>query len=629
MPKQFRDESNPNSMSSVNKVVNPAGSVVPSEENDTKESRLVTWITDRVTRWEQHRDANYKKKWDMFYRFWKGIHTSEDKTRDSERSTLISPALAQAIEAETAELEEATFARKNWFDIEDDLLDDDQIPDAEKIRNSLLERFELDGVPEAIVEVFLNGAIYGTGIAKIIPEEFEDKKIVSQIDESGDTVDGVAVTDKIRVRVEPIQPDEFVIDSSVTRPGREGIKQALGMAHILIKPRHEILAKQGAGLYKNVHIGNYDQAIDNSAKGEVSGTDPKGKVKIIEYYGLVPKDLLESGIVGETEEINDDNLVEAICTIGNDTVLLRAVENPYIMQDRPIVAYQHDTVPNKFWGRGVAEKGMSPARALNAILRAQMDGLALTIHPMMSGDASRLPRGFNLTVHPGKHILTNGPPKEVLSPINFGKMDTSAFTSASDLERQIQMGTGAMDSASPLRTNRRNETASGMSMIGAASAKRSKRTLQNIGRHFLSELVKKAAWRYMQLDPDNFPAMDLKFKVVTSLGMMAREIEVQQLVNLLQIVPPETPAFPAILSGIMRNSSLDNKDEIVKAIDQMFTPDPESQRKQNQEAADTSAAKQAATAESQSRTQKNNADAAVKMVDAVQKGKKSQQELQE
>ena len=79
-------------------------------------------------------------------------------------------------------------------------------------------------------------------------------------------------------------------------------------------------------------------------------------------------------------------------------------------------------VPNRFWGRGVAEKGINSQRALNAELRARQDGLALTIHPMMAADATRLPRGMKLEVAPGKQILTNGDPKTILNPMHFGEM---------------------------------------------------------------------------------------------------------------------------------------------------------------------------------------------------------------
>ena len=70
---------------------------------------LATWVMDRVEQWRTHRDTNYQEKWEEYYRLWRGVYDPGDKTRDSENSKLISPALQQAIEATVAELEEATF----------------------------------------------------------------------------------------------------------------------------------------------------------------------------------------------------------------------------------------------------------------------------------------------------------------------------------------------------------------------------------------------------------------------------------------------------------------------------------------------------------------------------------------
>jgi len=147
-------------------------------------------------------------------------------------------------------------------------------------------------------------------------------------------------------------------------------------------------------------------------------------------------------------------LIESIITIANGGVLLRAVENPFFFKDRSIIAYQHDTIPNRFWGRGVAEKGINAQRALDAELRARIDGLAMTIHPMMAVDGTRLPRGASPSVAPGKTIITNGPPKDVLMPFNFGNINTQTFVQGGEIERMIQMATGSMDTATSMASAR-------------------------------------------------------------------------------------------------------------------------------------------------------------------------------
>jgi len=196
-----------------------------------------------------------------------------------------------------------------------------------------------------------------------------------------------------------------------------------------------------------------------------------------------------------------------------------------------------------------------------------MDAMALAIHPMMAIDATRIPRGGDTRVRPGRTILTNGDPRTVMMPFNFGQVGTNTFAQSGELERMIQMATGAMDSAAPVGVSPRNATASGMSMIASGAIKRSKRTLANIENNFTKPLVQKVAWRYMQFAPYRYPLTDVKFNVHSTLGIMAREFEQQQLVNLLQTVPAESPAFWLLIRNIYENSSISNKDEMIQYVD--------------------------------------------------------------
>jgi hypothetical protein len=155
-------------------------------------------------------------------------------------------------------------------------------------------------------------------------------------------------------------------------------------------------------------------------------------------------------------------------------------------------------------------------------------------------------------------------------PFKFAGVDQNTFHQSGELERMIQMGTGAMDSATPNSINPRNQTASGMSMISSAAIKRTKRTMQNIERTFLIPLINKALWRQMQYNPERYPPMDYKFIPRSTLGMMAREFEQQQLTNLLGTVPPDSPAYWMLLNGIFENSSIDKKEEMMQIISQQM-----------------------------------------------------------
>ena len=536
--------------------------------------QLQEWVLDRVDQWEEHRNSNYQAKWDEYYRIWRGIWTNDDRTRQSEKSRLISPATQQAIEATVAELEEATFGGHRWFDVADDLLDRNP-QDIEHVRNLLHEDLTKDGVKDAVAECLLNGAIYGTGIGKVlVQDKIEIVASEQPVPGTMTTMTETLEVPYVCVKLESVSPKEFVIDPTATT-----IDEALGVAQIVVKPRYIITKGMKDGIYNDMPLGNFDKA-DFGFDDELSNVNNEDdKVKIVEYWGLVPKRFLKKN-ASSVDNFNyeDDELVEAVVTIANDSVVLRAAENPYMMHDRPFIAYQHDRVPTKFWGRGVTEKGYNPQKALDAELRARIDALALTTHPMMGLDATRLPRGTKFDVRPGKTILTNGDPKSVLMPLNFGSLSQSTFTEAAELERMVQMGTGAMDTANSNFSNPRNSTASGMSMLQAASIKRQKRTLLNFQDSFLIPMINKTVWRKIQFDNERYPAVDFKFKAYSSLGIMAKELETTQMVQLLSMTPQGSPAFFVILTSIFENSSLSNRQQLVQAIQQMMQPNPEEQQ---------------------------------------------------
>ncbi|MCP5112275.1 MAG: hypothetical protein GY953_15735 [bacterium] len=210
-----------------------------------------------------------------------------------------------------------------------------------------------------------------------------------------------------------------------------------------------------------------------------------------------------------------------------------------------------------------------------------MDALALTTAPMLGADISRLPRNPDLRVRPGKMMLTRGRPSEIIEPVGFNAQGLAlTFQQSGDLERMVQMGTGAMDSATPLSTARRNETVGGMSQMQSGFLKRAKRTMQNIERNFLDPLIRKSLWRYMQFDPERYP-QDMKFIVHSTMGLMAKEVEQATLTQVLGFTPPDSPAHSIILSSILKNTTSSEAGDIKQAVDAMLAPPtPEQQQMQ-------------------------------------------------
>jgi hypothetical protein len=595
------------------------------EENEFLiEQTLEDWVMDKTNNWREHYESNYKEKFDEYYRLWRGIWDGSDSMRSSERSKIISPALQQAVESSVAEVEEATFGRGKWFDLKDNKGDTEAL-DVQLLRNLMTEDFEYCKVRKAVAECILNSAIFGTGVGEVVLEETTDIRPATQPVMDGQaTAVGVEKRDRTVVKLRPVLPQNFLIDPAAT-----SIDEALGVAIDEFVPLHQVETMQERGIYRDEDI--VVDAPDTDLEPDQSlNLYSDDKVRLTKYYGLVPRYLFEDATVGEDEEIvaltdeeDESKYVEAIVVIANGGTLLKAEINPYMMQDRPVVAFAWDAVPSRFWGRGVCEKGYNSQKALDTELRARIDALALTVHPMMAVDASRLPRGTKMEIRPGKTVLTNGNPAEILQPFKFGNLDPNTFNQAASLQAMVQQATGAIDSAGIAGSINGEGTAAGISMSLGAIIKRHKRTLINFQESFLLPFVRKAAYRYMQFDPERYPVSDYQFTASSSLGIIAREYEVTQLVQLLQTMSPESPLYPTLIESIVDNMNLANREELIARLKEASQPDPQQQQMAMQQAQAQMAMQQAQTsayaaqaADFMARAEKYKAEAAVTNYDS-------------
>ena len=554
------------------------------EQESEVDKELVSFVVEHCNRWRDYRDANYMDDWNEYERIFRGIWAAEDKSRESERSRIVTPATQQAVETRHAEIMEAIFGQGDFFDITDDIRDiNGQSIDVGVIKAQLMEDFKKDKIRKSIDQIELMAEIYGSGIGEVIVKKEKEfipatQPIPGQI---GQAAIGVLERDRVAVKINPINPKNFLFD-----PNGTSIEECMGVAIEKYVSIHKIVQGMEAGIYRKSKIGTdaLDDALEPTQEDSHFQDD---KVKMLTYYGLVPREYLKKmdekdGVVelfGEGDPNEDyQDMVEAIVVIANDSVMLKAEENPYMMKDRPVLLYQDDTVPNRLLGRGTVEKAYNMQKAIDAQTRSHLDSLALTTSPMMAMDATRLPRGAKFEVRPGKALLTNGNPAEILYPFKFGNTDGNNLQTAKEFERLLLQATGTLDSNGMISQVSRDANSGGISMAVASIIKKYKRTLTNFQEDFLIPFVKKAAFRYMQFDPNRYPSVDMNFVPTATLGIIAREYEQQQFIALLQTLGPNTPVLPLILKGILQNSSLTNRFELIAALEQMSQPDPAQQQ---------------------------------------------------
>jgi hypothetical protein len=590
------------------------------DQPDEADKELVAFVTDHCDRWRVYRDTNFLPDWEEYERIFRGQWAIQDKTRDSERSRIVTPATQQAVETRNAEIMEAIFGSGEFFDIKDDIQDVNGNPmDVEMIKNQLMEDFKKDKLRKSMEQIELMAEIYGTGVGEIMVSMEKEYLPATQPipGQMGQAAIGVLEKPRVSVKLVPVNPKNFLWD-----PNGTSVDDCMGVAVEKYVSIHKVVRNIERGIYRKVNITPTYEETQLEPTQEISQYQDE-KVKLLTYYGLVPREYLTGNDEDVVELFPEDSaaedyqdMVEAIVVIANDGLLLKAEENPYMMKDRPLLSYQNDTVPNRLPGRGTVEKAYNSQKAIDAEVRSHLDNLALTSSPMMAMDATRLPRGMKFEVRPGKALLTNGNPNEILFPFKFGQTSNDNLATAAKFENMLLQATGTLDSQGMVSQVARDGGGAGMSMAVASIIKKYKRTLVNFQEDFLVPFIKKAAFRYMQFDPERYPSVDMNFVPTATLGIIAREYEQAQFISLLQTLGPNTPVLPIILKGIVANSSLSNRMELMSALDQMSQPNPEQQQMAQMQQQLALQAAQAQIAVNQTQAEQNRAEATKTLIEA-------------
>ncbi len=580
---------------------------------------LVAWVIKNTDSWRTWRDGQYQAKFNEYERLARGVWSENEKLRQSERSKIVTPALAEAVENGAAEIEEATFGRgADYFDIEpydQDLAEAEQAPmqapmgamdptqpmpnpemgmgapemgmgepgmlpappmpqkpigeiirlAVDKNRTSLKEDLGRTNFAANVAKCIFNAGVFGLGVGEIVTKTIKIKKPKMP----------VATTTELELgSLRSISPRNFIYD-----PLMEEIDEGLGCAIEENMSKHVVQMAMNDGTFRKIAdehlaVGQGDPSLSGD---QIQGTPPdlSNTIHAIRYFGLVPERLLYPKVADEnvvdlypsekTKEEDDGKYCEAIVVILNKQSCVKAVKNPYMMNDRPIVIFPWDVVPGRLNGRGICEKGAHPQKVLDAEVRARLDALAYVTAPMMGMDANRMPRGFKFKFAPGTSILTGGNPQEILHPFKFGELDANHWQNLQACMSMVQQATGSVDAAA-MAGGIGDARSGAVSMALAPVIKRYKRTMVHFTDLFLMPAIEKITYRNMQTMPERYPAVGLKFKANSTMGIMQREYETAQLTSVLAVVEQGSAEHRAILTGLVGNTSIPNREEVLQLI---------------------------------------------------------------
>jgi hypothetical protein len=137
-----------------------------------------------------------------------------------------------------------------FFDIKDDLQDPNQ-GDVELLKHKLTEDMHFSKARSSIGECLINAAVFGTGIGELVLDEIIELTAGTQPALDGQmTAVGVNKRERMIVRLDPIMPQNFLIDPLATN-----IEDALGVAIDKMIPLHQVQQGIDSGIYRDVEVG--------------------------------------------------------------------------------------------------------------------------------------------------------------------------------------------------------------------------------------------------------------------------------------------------------------------------------------------------------------------------------------
>ena len=391
-------------------------------------------IENKKTDWSSARDGK-KQDWERYYRVWRCVESEEDKSRESERSTVKMPGSKVAIDTAYDNIYSMVFGRDPFFEIKGRQLEDEI--KAELISQYISYLMEKQKFPAEFGLFIKEMLIYGTGLGEVEVETAIEKRIA--LDEFGNQI--VEEKSINRPRFKHISIFDFFID-----PSAKDIPSASGLCVRSFKRVPELKKLQRQGVISGVNfleesLKPKDVDEDLRYRLQESGvTIPTGaedgRIEVLRYWGWMDEvDLRIAGFQGEIE----DGGAEIYAIVANG-VTLKLSMNPFYTQERPFVKDCYEEVPSEFYGLGICEITDGPQRALDATVRARIDNKALSIAQMFGIDVTRMVEGQDMTVYPGKVWLSEGDINQAIKQFTVQDVTSGTYIDAQEYERYIQEG---------------------------------------------------------------------------------------------------------------------------------------------------------------------------------------------
>jgi hypothetical protein len=268
-----------------------------------------------------------------------------------------------------------------------------------------------------------------------------------------------------------------------------------------------------------------------------------------------------------------------IWTVNNETV--KAVLNPYPLQQRPIFSTSFIKVPGALWGEGLADVLRSTQKIANSSARSIVRNMAYSSGPIGEVDVSRLVEGEiadEVMPYILKHVEAD-PTGRGQKAYNFTEIPIvtdallavyNKFSSiADDLSGVPPYVMGNMNTAGAGRTM------GGLSMMMANAAKGIKNSILNVDRDVIEPQITFFYNMNMIYDDDEDIKANAQVIARGATGLLQRELSQARTVEILQtltpyvqmgIVPPQ--GMQLVLREVLKTTGLP-VDDIIPNNDQI------------------------------------------------------------
>ena len=286
------------------------------------------------------------------------------------------------------------------------------------------------------------------------------------------------------------------------------------------------------------------------------------RFEVLEYWGILDKDYLDSEDVDLPKEFEDADQVQANIWLCQDKII-RLVINPFKPVRIPYMAVPYELNPYSFFGIGIAENMDDTQALMNGFMRMSVDNAVLSGNLIIEVDETNLVPGQDLSVYPGKVFRRQGgAPGQAIFGTKFPNVSNENLQ-LFDKARQLSDESTGFPSFAHGQTGvaGTGRTASGISMLMSAASGAIKNVIKNVDDYLLHPLGEGFFQFNMQFDFDPDLRGDLEVKARGTESLMANEVRSQRLMQFLGVASNQALApfakFHYIIAEIAKSMGLD------------------------------------------------------------------------